>query len=377
MQAAARALALAAILAAACGTAFAQSAIRQLESISGGSITRHGGSAESMRSSASQGWDTPGGSGQTNYESLRQRTYEKRKAAREERRSKGNGGMKLSDLVPGWGGGGSAGRTPRQKTERKAISIVDPATGKVLKQKFDADKVQAFGYPDPRHPGSSFIAVGSTSDEGSTLWRFLQSDDKGRYTPTGPACSKVSFYEDGSGRKVLYMEQDSGKVGMLDELGRQKLPAVFSGLAYMGFTVDDVSYYRAGLRDADGAQKVGVVTEDGDSVIPCVYDDIDTKVFGKYGIRVGMEGLQGLYSVEGEEVFPAAFQSLDLCHFYDGGKHRAYYRAWTTDDQGRRYTALYDTHGGQLTDFVPESEGGTLEEKIKPLAGALEEFRIY
>lgn len=246
------------------------------------------------------------------------------------------------------------------------VGLLDPDTGQEI-QNFSYDKYQAFHYPD--NARNTVVALGKTSPDGKEEWHLMKADENGVYTE-GLVCSNAPyFYEDGTGRKILYRRDDTQKVGMLDEFGREILPPVFDGLKNLEFSVDNAAYYQARKGSA-----VGVIDETGRLVVPCVYDNVDAKSWGKYGIRVEKNGKKGTYDIDGNQVFPPIFDSLDLEYFYDGNKSRGYVRGWVTDGDGKRFCALYDTHGNRLTDF---SDSWLSASDIRDKADQLEEYRIY
>lgn len=251
------------------------------------------------------------------------------------------------------------------KVKGKA-GLLDPNTGEEIID-FSYDKFQAFYYPD--NARNTVVALGKTSPEGREEWHLMKADENGVYTE-GLVCSTAPyFFKDDTGRKILYRRDDTGKVGLLDESGRDILPPVFDGLKNLEFSVDNVAYYQARNGSA-----LGVIDEKGRLVVPCVYDHVDAKTWGKYGITVEKDGKKGSYDIDGNQVFPAIFDSLDLEYFYDGNKTRGYVRGWVTDGDGKRFCALYDTHGNQLTDF---SDSYLDASDIRDRSNELEEYRIY
>ena len=247
--------------------------------------------------------------------------------------------------------------------------IVDPVTGKVV-EALDYDKYRAFCYPDS--PSNMVIALGKTAPDGQEAWQMFHPDADGNYVSDGKTYSRVNFFEDGTGQKIMYQEQ-GGKVGLLNGKGERILPPVFDDLSSINYTVDNVAYYQASVKTDSGASLKGIVDETGRSIIPCSFDKVDTKSFGSYGIKVESEGKQGVYDVDGYPILPAGFDKVELDHFYDGQKHRAFYRGYTTDGEGRQVSILVDTHGNPLTEFVPGIASSSL---IENLASELEEFRI-
>lgn len=418
-----------------CAGAQAQSAIRQLEIMSGTTIPRYHGSAN-MRVEAGSGFDSSVeysnsyGVGWVmelensvrSYPEARAKAWEARKAAREEAideiRYSRTSHFKLKDVKPvdpmagktlpaNLGATGNlavyaqydkngnptygiwnkdkgkwaykpkysalkiVGPHAAAATLKGKVGIIDPATGKPVMD-FTFDKYKAFHYPESAL--NTMIAVGKTSPEGKESWYVMQADADGNYIQSGPEMSSVSCIEDGTGYKALYRTAESKKVGMLDEHGREVLPPVFDGLKYLEFTADDASCYQARLTGSDGQNHFGVVDEKGRSVVPCVYDRIDVPDHGKYGIQVYQGGKTGWYGTDGKEILPAGFDSLAMDHFWDGDKHRAFFRGSFIDDNGTAWFALYDTQGRQLTDF---SARQPTDDAIRHLASQLEEYRIY
>ena len=255
-------------------------------------------------------------------------------------------------------------------TKDGKTGIIDPVTGKMV-EKMDYDKYRAFCYPDS--PSNMIIGLGKTAPDGKeTTWQLYKPDADGNYVPDGKEYAEVQFFEDGTGQKIMYM-QKGGKVGLLNGKGESVLPPVFDGLSNLNYTVDNVSYYQAKVRTESGAELKGIVDETGRSIIPCSFDNVDAKSFGKYGIKVESEGKQGVFGVDGYSILPPGFDKVELDHFYDGQKHRAFYRGYTTDGDGNRVSILTDTHGNPLTDFVSGAAPSSL---IEDRAGELEEFRI-
>lgn len=407
----------------------AQSAIGQLERMTGTSINRYHNN-ESYRAGASSGWDSGGGGGLADallnavddYADKRAERWAERKAARDalkdELRYSRTSHHKLKDYKPidpkanktlptGLGATGNLAvyakydknanptygiwNTEKSKWQYKPqysalsivgphaaaatlkgkVGIIDPATGKVTTD-FTFDKYKGFHYPESAL--NTFIALGKTSPEGKESWYLMMADADGNYVQSGPELSAISCYEDGTGNKALYRTAESKKVGMLNEKGKELLPPVFDGLMYLKFTADDASCYQARLTDGSGHDRFGVIDEYGRSIVPCTYDKVEPMNDGKYGIRVQQNGKMGWYGTDGTEIFPAGFDDLQLDHFYDGSKHRAYFRGVFIDERGEQYSALFDTAGRRLTDFAP---GLQSDASIRDLAGQLEEYRIY
>ena len=247
--------------------------------------------------------------------------------------------------------------------------IVDPVTGKVV-EALDYDKYRAFCYPDS--PSNMVIALGKTALDGQETWQMFHPDADGNYVSDGKTYAEVNFFEDGTGQKIMYREQ-GGKVGLLNGKGESVLPPVFDGLSSINYTVDNVAYYQASVKTNSGASLKGIVDETGRSIIPCSFDKVDTKSFGSYGIKVESEGKQGVYGVDGYPILPAGFDKVELDHFYDGQKHRAFYRGYTTDAHGKQISILTDTNGRPLTEFVSGTASADL---IKDQAADLMEYRI-
>lgn len=255
-------------------------------------------------------------------------------------------------------------------TKDGKTGIIDPVTGKMV-EKMEYDKYRAFCYPDS--PSNMIIGLGKTAPDGKeTTWQLYQPDADGNYVPDGKEYAEVQFFEDGTGQKIMYMEK-GGKVGLLNGKGESVLPPVFDGLANLNYTVENVSYYQAKVRTESGAELKGVVDETGRSIVPCSFDEVDATSFGSYGIKVECEGKQGVFDVYGYPILPAGFDKVELDHFYDGQKHRAFYRGYTTDAEGKQVSILTDTHGNPLTEFVSGMAPASL---IKEQAENLEEFRI-
>ena len=416
------------ILASAAIPAQAQSAIGQLERMTGTSISRYHNN-ESYRSSASSGWDSAGAAmghalaaSVDAYGDVRADAWAARKAAQEALKSKNKysrtSHYKLKDYKPvdpkakktlpaGAGATGNLAvyakydknanptygiwNTQKSKWQYKPqysalsivgphaaaatlkgkVGIIDPETGKVTTD-FTFDKYRGFHYPESAL--NTFIALGNTSPEGKESWHIFMADANGNYTQTGPELSAISCIEDGTGRKALYRIAESQKVGMLNELGEELLPPVFDGLKYLEFSADDASCYQSRMIDQTGTSRYGVIDEYGKNIVPCIYDKVEPIQNGKYGIRVQQVGKMGWYGTDGQEILPACFDNLFLDHFYDGNKQRAYLRGSYIDEQGEKYTALFDTAGRRLTDY---STGLVLDDAIRDRAAELEEYRIY
>ena len=255
-------------------------------------------------------------------------------------------------------------------TKDGKTGIIDPVTGKMV-EKMEYDKYRAFCYPDS--PSNMIIGLGKTASDGSgTSWLLYRPDADGNYVTDGKEYADVRFFEDGTGQKIMYMEK-GGQVGLMNGKGESVLPPVFDGLANLHYTVDNVAYYQAKVRSGTGAELKGVVDETGRSIIPCAFDEVDAKSFGSYGIKVESEGKQGVYDVQGYSILPPGFDRVELDHFYDGQKHRAFYRGYTTDADGKQVSILTDTHGNPLTEFV---SGAASPDLIKDMAEDLEEYRI-
>ena len=254
-------------------------------------------------------------------------------------------------------------------TKDGKTGIIDPVTGKMV-ENMEYDKYRAFCYPDS--PSNMIIGLGKTASDGKETWLLYRPDADGNYVTDGKEYADVRFFEDGTGQKIMYMEK-GGQVGLMNGKGESVLPPVFDGLANLNYTVDNVAYYQAKVRSGTGAELKGVVDETGRSIIPCAFDEVDAKSFGSYGIKVESEGKQGVYDVEGYPILPPGFDKVELDHFYDGQKHRAFYRGYTTDAAGNRISILTDTHGNPLTEFVT---GIASPELIKDQAEWLEEYRI-
>ena len=254
-------------------------------------------------------------------------------------------------------------------TKDGKTGIIDPVTGKMVEQ-MEYDKYRAFCYPDS--PSNMIIGLGKTASDGKETWLLYRPDAYGNYVTDGKEYADVKFFEDGTGQKIMYMEK-GGHVGLMNGKGESVLPPVFDGLANLNYTVDNVAYYQAKVRSESGYELKGVVDETGRSIIPCAFDEVDAKSFGSYGIKVESEGKQGVYDVEGYPILPPGFDKVELDHFYDGQKHRAFYRGYTTDPDGNRISILTDTHGNPLTEFVA---GIASPQLIKDQAEWLEEYRI-
>ena len=256
-------------------------------------------------------------------------------------------------------------------TLKGKVGIIDPATGKVTTD-FDFDKFKGFHYPESAL--NTFIALGKTSPEGKESWYLMKADADGNYVQSGPVLAHITCYEDGTGNKALYRTAESRKVGMLNEKGEELLPPVFDGLQYLKFTADDASCYQARMIDVTGQNRYGVIDEYGKSIVPCVYDKVEPVLDGKYGIRVQQNGKMGWYGTDGREIMPAGFDDLQMDHFWDGNKHRAYIRGVYIDEHGEQYSALFDTSGARLTDYAPGLQSA---DAIRGMASSLEEYRIY
>ncbi len=410
-----------------CVTAQAQSAIRQLESMTGATISR--GSAESSRYGSGYGFDRAAdalfdrmANAVDAYPEARADAWAARKAAQEAARNKAKysrtSHYKLKDVKPidpkakktlpaGLGATGDLAvyakydknavptygiwNTAKSKWQYKPkysalkivgphaaaatlkgkVGIIDPTTGKPVMD-FTFDKFQAFHYPDCAL--NTMIALGKTSPEGHETWYVMQSDASGNYVQVGPELSAINCYEDGTGYKAAYRTADTHKVGMLDEHGNEVLPPVFDGLKYLNFVADEASCYQSRLTDENGTNHYGVIDDKGKSIVPCIYDRIDVPNNGKYGVQVVQSGKLGWYGTDGVEIFPAVFDNLQMDHFWDGNKHRAYFRGSFIDDNGDAHFALFDTRGNRLTEF---SDHQISEDAIKGIASSLEEYRIY
>ena len=416
------------IITAAAIPAQAQSAIGQLERMTGTSINRYHNN-ESYRSGASSGWDRAADAlagaladAVDAYGDVRADAWAARKAAQEAMKSKNKyartSNYKLKDYKPidpkakktlpaGLGATDNLAvyakydknanptygiwNTQKNKWQYKPqysalhivgpnaaaatlkgkVGIIDPETGKTVMD-FAFDKFKGFHYPESAL--NTFIALGNTSPEGKESWHIYMADADGHYIQTGPELSAISCIEDGTGNKALYRTAESQKVGMLNEKGEELLPPVYDGLQYLKFTADDASCYQARMTDRTGTNRYGVIDEYGRSLVPCIYDKVEPIQNGKYGIMVYQGGKMGLYGTDGQEIMPAGFDDLQMDHFYDGSKQRAYLRGSYIDEHGERYTALYDTAGRQLTDFTP---GWQTDTAIRDRAAELEEYRIY
>jgi len=406
--------------------AYAQSAIGQLERMSGTSITRYKHSNVVYRdNSASSAYDA-GASAGAGYLSDREDAWADKKAAREAAKAKARSTVKyhrtshyklkdVKPVIPNAGkpvpanmgatgdfsvyakydkkGNATYGiwNTSKKKWQYKPqysaleivgphaaaatlkgkVGIIDPATGKTTTD-FTFDRYKGFHYPESAL--NTIIGLGKTSPEGKVTWYLMESDSNGNYVQVGPEMSGFACIEDGTGYKAVYRVKDSGKVGMLDELGREVLPPVFDGLQYMEFTADDASCYQARMIDSNGNNKYGIVDENGRSIVPSIYDKVSAPNHGKYGIEVVQGSKLGWYGTDGSEIFPAAFDSLQMDHFWDGSKHRAFFRGTFIDDDGNAWHALYDTQGNRLTDY---SATPLPADSISALAPQLEEYRIY
>lgn len=417
------------IIAAAAIPAQAQSAIGQLERMSGVSIGPRYYNNEFYRSGASSGWDRAADAmadaladAVDAYGDVRADAWAARKAAQEKLKSKNKysrtSHYKLKDYKPvdpkakktlpaGLGATGNLAvyakydknanptygiwNTQKNKWQYKPqfsalhivgpnaaaatlkgkVGIIDPETGKTVTD-FAFDKFKGFHYPD--NALNTFIALGNTSPEGKESWHLFMADANGNYVQTGPELSAISCFEDGTGNKALYRTADSKKVGMLNEKGEELLPPVYDGLQYLSFSADDASCYQARMIDQTGTSRYGVIDEYGQTIVPCTYDKVEPIQNGKYGIMVYQGGKMGLYGTDGQEIMPAGFDDLHMDHFWDGSKHRAYLRGSYIDEHGEKYSALYDTSGRRLTDYTP---GNLSDELIRDRASELEEYRIY
>ena len=284
--------------------AHAQSAIGQLERMTGSSISRYHNN-ESYRASASSGFDTGGFVGGVDaYADHRSAVWAERKAAQEAAKAKARNKVtyhrtshyKLKDVKPidpkagkslpanlgatgdlsvyakydkkgnaTYGIWNSAKSKWQYKPQYSALEIVgphaaaatlkgkvgiiDPATGKPTTD-FTFDKYRGFHYPESAL--NTIIGLGNTSPEGNVTWRLFEADANGNYVQVGPEMSGFSCIEDGTGYKAVYRVKDSQKVGMLDENGKDVLPPVFDGLKYLDFTADDASCYQSRMVDAKG-----------------------------------------------------------------------------------------------------------------------------
>lgn len=410
----------------------AQSAIGQLERMSGQSISRYHNS-ESMRYGASSGFDDSfreagAALGQAlagavdSYAENRAELWAERKAARDAIKAKKKYSRtsyhKLKDYKPvdpmarktlpaGQGATGNLSvyakydknaiptygiwNTEKSKWQFKPqysalqivgphaaaatlkgkVGIIDPLTNKPVIG-FDFDKFQGFHYPESAE--NTFIALGRTSPEGKVSWQVMMADADGIYVPSGPELQSIRCYEDGTGRKALYRTAESKKVGMIDEKGQTLLPPVFDGLKYLGFTSDDASCYQSRMIDENGRNHYGIIDENGRSIVPCNFDKVEPCEKGKYGVRVQQNGKMGWYGTDGSEILPTGFDDLEMGHFWDGSTHRAYLRGVYIDDNGERYSALFDTSGRQLTAYAPGLQD---DSAIRDRASQLEQYRIY
>ena len=406
--------------------AYAQSAIGQLERMTGSSISRYHNN-ESYRASASSGFDTGGFVGGVDaYADHRSAVWAERKAAQEAARAKARNKVtyhrtshyKLKDVKPidpkagkslpanlgatgdlsvyakydkkgnaTYGIWNSAKSKWQYKPQYSALEIVgphaaaatlkgkvgiiDPTTGKPTTN-FTFDKYRGFHYPESAL--NTIIGLGNTSPEGNVTWRLFEADANGNYVQVGPEMSGFSCIEDGTGYKAVYRVKDSQKVGMMDELGKEVLPPVFDGLKYLEFTADDASCYQSRMVDAKGNSKYGIVDENGRILVPSIYDKVSAPEHGKYGIEVVQGSKIGWYGTDGQEIFPAAYDTLQMEHFWDGNKHRAYFHGSFIDENGTAWHALYDTQGNRLTELTNSRPS---EDSIRDLAPQLEEYRIY
>jgi hypothetical protein len=126
--------------------------------------------------------------------------------------------------------------------------------------------------------------------------------------------------------------------------------------------------------DAKGNSKYGIVDENGRILVPSIYDKVSAPEHGKYGIEVVQGSKIGWYGTDGQEIFPAAYDTLQMEHFWDGNKHRAYFHGSFIDENGTAWHALYDTQGNRLTELTNSRPS---EDSIRDLAPQLEEYRIY
>lgn len=288
--------------------------------------------------------------------------------------------------VPTYGLKSKSGQWVR-KPQYQAITIVGPAaaaykkndntgllnpdTGEPLIQG-DYNHYKAFYYPD--NARNTVVALGRTDSNGKDEWHLLKADENGNYVE-GMVCSAAEFFKDGTGRKIAYRRADTQKVGLADEFGREILPPVFDGLKYLEYSVDGASYYQARMLQADGkTSQCGVIDEKGRVVVPCVYEKVDAKTWGKYGIRVEKGGKVGAYDMNGYQLLPDSFDSLELDYFWKNDRQWAFYRGWVTDGDGKRYCALFNTKGERITDF---KDRHWTSFDIEDQTGRLEEYRIY
>ena len=249
-------------------------------------------------------------------------------------------------------------------------AIIDPDTGKPTTE-YAFDQFKAFHYPD--NAKNTILALAKTTPQGQRTWYMMKADGDGNYTQF-MTCLDTDFYEDATGRKVIYREADNRKVGIMDEFGNEILPPIFDGLQNLEFAVNDASYYQARIVKDDGQSVRGVIDDQGRVVVPCRYDAVDAKSWGKYGIRVEKEGKVGVFDVEGNQLLPDAFDSLELDHFWQDDHHWAFFRGWVTDGDGKRYCALFNTEGEQLTDF---SDSYQFSDELEEMTDRLEQYRIY
>lgn len=224
------------------------------------------------------------------------------------------------------------------------VGLLDPNTGAPITDN-DYDHFKAFYYPDVAK--NTLVALRKT---GTDEWHLMKADENGTYTE-GMVCSAAEFFEDGTGRKITYRRSDTDKVGLLNEQGGEILPPVFDGLSYLNYTVDGASYYQARMVQPDGQSVRGVIDETGRVVVPCLYDKVDARSWGKYGIKVERDGKVGMFDINGNQLFPDSFESLELSQFWDDSGQKAYFRGWVKDGDGKSWCALFDTHGNRLTDF--------------------------
>lgn len=249
-------------------------------------------------------------------------------------------------------------------------AIIDPDTGQPTTE-YAFDQFKAFHYPD--NAKNTILALAKTTPESQRTWYMMKADGNGNYGQF-MVCQSTDFYEDATGRKVIYREADNHKVGIMDEFGNDILPPIFDGLMNLEFAVNDASYYQARIVNEDGQSVRGVIDDKGRVVVPCRYDSVDAKSWGKYGIKVEKEGKVGVFDVEGNQLLPDAFDSLELDHFWKDDRHWAFFRGWVTDGDGKRYCALFNTEGEQLTSF---SDSIRPYYDLEDMTDRLEEYRIY
>ena len=97
-----------------------------------------------------------------------------------------------------------------------------------------------------------------------------------------------------------------------------------------------------------------------------IFDRVDK------GVRLVGDGIT-LDADEVGKLCELLMRRLAVCAQYDGQKHRAFYRSYTTDASGNHVSILTDTHGNPLTEFV---SGAASPDLIKDMADNLEEYRI-